>query len=161
MKTRRLAPVALAAAVLLGATGCTFLTTQATEIPYSAADGVNIPPSGPLLVRNALLVSDEEGTSANFLAAIVNDTDSSATLAVGIDGVNQRVRVPARTTVSLGFEDVDPLLFTDLDTHSGATLPVTFQSGDGEAVEYEVPVLDGALDYLAPFVPTAASTLTN
>lgn len=161
MKTRRLAPVALAVAVLLGATGCTFLTPQATDLPYSAADGVNIPASGPLAVRNALLVTDEKGASANFLAAVVNDTDASATLAVGIDGVNQKVRVPARTAVSLGFDDVEPLLFTGLDTAAGATLRVTFQSGDGEAVAYDVPVLDGALPYLKEFVPTAASARTN
>ena len=70
MNLRRLAPVALAAVVLLGTTGCGLVSTQATTIPYSASDGVNIPPSGPLTVRNALLVTDKSGASANFLAAI-------------------------------------------------------------------------------------------
>lgn len=155
MNTRRLAPVALAAAVLLGATGCSMISPQATTIPYSPSDGVNIPASGPLLVRNALLVSDEEGTSANFLAAVVNDTDDAATLFVGVDGVNKSVSVPARSTVSLGVDGAEPLLFTGLDTHPGADVEISFQSGDGEGVVQSVPVLDGTLPYLAEFVPAA------
>ena len=75
-----MASVALGAVALLGTTGCAMLSTQATTLPYSPADGVNVPDSGPLLVRNALLVTDEEGEDANFLAAIVNPTDESQTL---------------------------------------------------------------------------------
>lgn len=155
MNTRRLAPVALAAALLLGMTGCSMISPQATTIPYSPADGVNVPASGPLKVRNALFVADKAGTSANFLAAIVNDTDEAATLLVGVDGANKSVRVPARSTVSLGFDDAEPLLFTKLSTQAGADLDVTFQSGDGEGVMVSIPVLDGKLDYLADFVPAS------
>jgi hypothetical protein len=108
VNTRRLAPVALAAAVLLGVTGCAMISPQATTIPYSPADGVNVPASGPLKVRNALFVADEAGENANFLAAIVNDTDKAQTLLVGVDGANKSVRVPARSTVSLGFDDAEP-----------------------------------------------------
>jgi len=153
VNTRRLAPVALAVAVLLGATGCSMISPQATTIPYSPADGVNVPTSGPLKVRNALLVADESGASANFLAAIVNDTDDAETLNVGIDGRNKTVRVPARSVVSLGFDGADPILFSGLDTRAGADLDVSFQSGDGEGVLFSVPVLDGTLAYLADFVP--------
>jgi len=150
---RRLAPVALAAVILLGATGCSMISSQATTIPYSAADGVNIPDSGPLDVRNAMLVANESGEAANFLAAIVNDTDESQTLLVGIEGDTQTVRVPARTTVSLGVDGADPLLFEGLDALPGTNVDVAFQSGDGEGVEHSVPVLDGTLEYLAEFVP--------
>lgn len=153
MNTRRLAPVALAVAVLLGATGCSMVSPQATTIEYSPADGVSIPSSGPLKVRNALLIADESGSSANFLAAIVNDTDEAETLNVGVDGRTEAVRVPARSVVSLGFDGADPILFSGLDTRAGADLDVSFQSGDGEAVVHSVPVLDGTLDYLADFVP--------
>ena len=153
MNTRRLAPVALAAAVLLGVTGCAMISPQATTIPYSPADGVNVPASGPLKVRNALFVADKAGENANFLAAIVNDTDKAQTLLVGVDGAYKSVRVPARSTVSLGFDDAEPLLFEGLDTPAGADVDVTFQSGDGEGVLQSVPVLDGTLHYLADFVP--------
>ncbi|WP_279072065.1 DNA modification methylase [Microbacterium lacticum] len=153
MNTRRLAPVALAAAVLLGVTGCAMISPQATTIPYSPADGVNVPASGPLKVLNALFVADESGENANFLAAIVNDTDSAETLLVGVDGANKSVRVPAHSSVSLGFDGAKPLLFEGIDTPPGSDVVVTFQSGDGEGVEQAVPVLDGTLEYLADFVP--------
>ncbi|GAA1639261.1 DNA modification methylase [Microbacterium flavum] len=153
MNTRRLAPVALAAALLVGMTGCSMISPQATTIAYSAADGVNIPDSGPLKVRNALLVADESGERANFLAAVVNDTDKAATLSVTAGGTEKTVRVPARSTVSLGFDGADPILFDGLDALPGTDLEVTFHSGDGQSIVYSVPVLDGKLAYLADFVP--------
>ena len=153
MNTRRLAPAALAVALLVGMTGCSMVSPQATTIGYSAADGVNIPDSGPLKVRNALFVADESGKNANFLAAIVNDTDTDETLLVGIEGTTQRVPVAAHSTVSLGFDGADPLLFTGLSAKPGTDVRTTFQSGTGEAVEDRVPVLDGTLSYLKDFVP--------
>ena len=109
MISRRFAPVALAAAVLLGTTGCAMVSPQATTIPYSPAEGVNVADSGPLVVRNALIVADETGTTGNLVAAVINDTDEAQQLHVGVGGAVQIVRVPARTTVSLG-GDADPLL---------------------------------------------------
>jgi len=53
VKSRLIASVALGALVVLGTSGCAMLSTQATTIPYSPADGVNIPDSGPLQVRTS------------------------------------------------------------------------------------------------------------
>ncbi len=153
MNTRRLASVALAAVVVLSTAGCSMISPQATTIGYSAAEGVNITHSAPLKVRNALFVANEKGTRANFLAAIVNDTDTAETLLVGVQGDTQRVRVPAHSTVSLGFEGAEPLLFNGLSAKPGTDVRVSFQSGTGEAVEDRVPVLDGTLAYLKGFVP--------
>ena len=153
MNTRRLAPAALAVAVVLGTTGCSMISPQATTIDYSPAEGVNLMGTEPLKVRNALLVANESGTEANFLAAIVNDTDSAETLLVGIEGDTQRVRVDAHSTVSLGFDGADPLLFEKIDAVPGTDVEMTFQSGTGEVVSSRIPALDGTLDYLADFVP--------
>lgn len=153
--SRVMASVALGAVLLLGTTGCAMLSTQATTLPYSPADGVNIPDSGPLLIRNALLVTDEKGEDANFLAAIINPTDESQTLKLEFgeeDPISQTVRVPANTTVSLGVTD-DALLIEGLDAQAGSDVLVYFQSGDSEGVDAAVPVLDGGLDYLSEFVP--------
>ncbi|WP_442576579.1 DNA modification methylase [Microbacterium sp. F51-2R] len=155
MKSRLIASLALGALVLFGTTGCAMLSTQATTLPYSPADGVNVPDSGPVLVRNALFVTDESGKDANFIAAIINDTEDSQTLHIEIgekSPIKKTVRVPANTTVSLGVTD-DPLLVEGLDVEAGADVMVYFQSGDAEGVQIAVPVLNGALDYLAPFVP--------
>ena len=155
MKSRLIASLALGALVLFGTTGCAMLSTQATTLEYSPADGVNVPDSGPVLVRNALFVADESGQDANFIAALINDTEDSQTLHIEIgeeSPIKKTVRVPAKTTVSLGITD-DPILVENLDVEPGADVMVYFQSGDTEGVQIAVPVLDGTLDYLAPFVP--------
>ena len=82
MKSRLIASLALGALVVLGTSGCAMLSTQATTIPYSPSDGVNIPDSGPLQVRNVLIVADEEGIDGNLVAAIVNQTDEPQTLEI-------------------------------------------------------------------------------
>jgi hypothetical protein len=153
---RLVATAAVGIAVALGATGCSMMAPQATTIEYSASDGVNVPESGPLKVRNALIVANEDGTAGNLLAAIANGTDSAQTLTVGINGRTATVQVPARSVASLGI-DADPLLIDGLGARPGAGVDVAFQSGDGEGVEIAVPVLDGALPQYAPFVPEAAS----
>ncbi len=154
---RLVATVAVGLTVALGATGCSIMAPQATTIEYSASDGVNVPASGPLKVRNALIVADESGTAGNFIAAIVNDTDAAQTLNIGIDGRVASVPVPANSVLSLGADGAQPLSVPALGAKPGEDISVAFQSGDGEGVEIYVPVLDGSLPYYAPFVPTPAA----
>jgi hypothetical protein len=157
VKSRFIASLALGALVVVGTSGCAMLSTQATQIQYSASDGVNIPDSGPLQVRNVLIVTDEEGVDGNLVAAIVNTTSESQTLNIewgeGSSKSTETVRVPANSTVSLGTEETDPLPLEGIDTKPGANLPMFFQSGDGEGVLFDVPVLDGALDYYGDLLP--------
>lgn len=159
MKSRLIASVALAAVVVLGTSGCAMLSTQATTIPYSPGDGVNIPDSGPLQVRNVLIVSEGENEAGNLIAAIVNSTDESHTLSIeigeGSAAETATVRVPAQSTVSLGAPDGEtpPLPLEAIDALPGSTVPVYFQSGDGEGILYQVPILDGALDYYSELLP--------
>ena len=157
MKSRLIASLAVGALVVLGTSGCAMLSTQATTIPYSPADGVNIPDSGPLQVRNVLIVADEDGTDGNLVAAIVNDTLDSHTLRIefgeGSSKTTEEIRVPANTVLSLGTEETEPLLLEGIDTKPGADLPMYFQSGESEGTLFTVPVLDGSLDYLADLAP--------
>ncbi|GAA1851920.1 DNA modification methylase [Microbacterium koreense] len=155
-RSRLFATVALGAAVALGATGCTFMTPQSTTIQYSAAEGVNVYDSGPLEVRNAFIVADEEGVLGNFVAAIVNDTAEAHTLRVSIgegETVDLAIRVPANTVLSLGSDETSPVLIDGIEMLPGSDVPGFFESGDSEGALISVPVLDGGLDYLAPLVP--------
>ncbi|GAA2983791.1 hypothetical protein GCM10010460_19690 [Microbacterium terrae] len=158
MKPRLIASLAVCAALALATTGCSMISPQATTIAYSAADGVNVPDSGPVQVRNAFIVATEDGAQGNLIAAFVNDTDSSetVTIEVGDSGADTiTVRIPARTTVSLG-ADEPPILIEALDTLPGADTPGHFQSGDAEGSLASLPVLDGSLPYLTDLVPEAA-----
>lgn len=154
MKSRLVASAALSALVLLGATGCTFITPQSTEVQYSASDGVNVLGSeGPLDIRNAMIIATEDGSTGNLVAAIVNPTDKSATLTIEIEGLDPlTVRVGAGDTLSLG-ANAEPLRIDDLDTIPGATIKMYFQSGDATGATADVPVLDGTLPYYADLVP--------
>jgi hypothetical protein len=157
-RTRLVSSLAIGAALVLTTTGCSMISPQATTLEYSAAEGTNVYGSGPIAVRNAQIVANEDGSEGNFVAALVNDTDESHTLNIEFGGqdsaITLTVRVPARTTMSLGAADgEDPILVEDLDTPPGADIDGYFQSGDAQGVLVSVPVLDGMLDYLAPLAP--------
>ncbi len=123
MKSRLIASLIVGAAVVLGTTGCNMNTTMATQIPYSPSDGVAVPDSGPVLVRNALFVADESGEDANFVAVLINSTDKTATLHLeigeGSAKIDESIRVPADTTISLGVDE-DPLFIEGLGVKPGA-----------------------------------------
>lgn len=161
MKSRLIATVALGAVVALGTTGCGMLVPQGTTVQYSPADGMSVPvTSGPIQVRNVLIVATEDGSEGNLVGALVNPTDASHVLSMEVgEGATSsaiEVRVPARGTISLGGsgqDGVDPILIESLDARPGSTIPVYFQSGDGEGARVDIPVLDGSLDYLADLVP--------
>jgi hypothetical protein len=155
VKSRLVASAAISALVLLGATGCTFITPQSTEIQYSASDGVNIPDSeGPLEIRNAMIIATEDGSVGNLVAAIVNTTDKAEVLNVDVDGSDESLtlRVAAGDTVSLG-ANAEPMRIDDLGVKPGATVEVYFQSGDATGASAQIPVLDGTLPYYADLVP--------
>lgn len=155
MKSRVLASIALGAVAVLGVTGCSMISPQATTIQYSASDGVNIPnSSGPVLVRNAMIVANEDGSAGNFIAALVNDTDDDHILRLTIDGVTHEIEVPARGTLTLGARGEDPLLIDNLDSAPGTGIDTVFQSGDATGVTQSVPVIGGQLPYYEEFVPT-------
>ncbi len=108
---RLIAVLAIGAAVALGTTGCSMISSYATTIPYSAAEGVNVHGAGPLEVRNAFIVATADGPKGNFVAAIINQTDKSETLHMefgeGSSAIEKTIKVPANSVVSLGTEDTD------------------------------------------------------
>jgi len=158
VKSRLLASVAVSAAVVLGATGCSMISPQGTTIPYSPSDGVNVAnsPGAPLLVRNALVVVNDAGTVGNLVAGVVNMTDSSHTLTVqvgeGANALTETVQVPAHSVSSLG-QNVDPLRLEGINAKPGSVLPIYFQSGDAAGSLADVPVLGRGEEYLLSLIP--------
>jgi len=154
VKSRLIASLVVGAALVLGTSGCSLIAAHATTYEYTPGEGANVPDeSGPLLVRNALIVANSEGTEGNFIAAIVNNTTETYVLHIDFaDDVTEQIIVPAGTVKSLG-ENADPLFIRGLNAAPGSTLTASFQSGDGVTSVISVPVLDGDLEYLAPFAP--------
>ncbi len=155
MKLRLVASIAIGAALTLGAAGCSLVAPQATTIEYSASDGVNVPDSGPIEVRNAMVIADEEGTTGNFIAAFVNPTAQRQTIVFGFGSAAADLVIEAGDSLSLGVDGNEPIRLEGIDTPPGAQLSMSFQSGDGEGVTLDVPVLDGSLPPYEDLVPTA------
>lgn len=157
MKTRRLATIALVATTMLGTAGCTFITPQATDIQYNPADGVSAD-FGPLKVRDALVIADQDGDSGNLVAAIANNSADSQTVTIEYGpqdaGNRETVRVPANSVLTLGHDGEDALLLADLGTKPGEMVSVYFSGADESAVTL-VPVFDGEHPYLGDLVPEA------
>ena len=161
MTSRALASIALGAAVILGATGCNMISPQATTIPYSAAEGINIDDaSGPVKVRNLFIVADESGENGNLIGSFINNTDEEHTVSIqigeGSDAISVEVKVDgASSTVSLGGDGEngqEPLLLEGLNADVGGTVVSNITSG-GETVTTHLTVLEGKLSYLENLAP--------
>lgn len=160
MTSRALASIALGAAVILGATGCNMISPQATTIPYSAAEGINIDDaSGPVKVRNLFIVADESGENGSLIGYFVNNTDDDHTVSIqigeGSDALSVEVKVGASSTVSLGGDGEngqEPLLLEGLNADVGGTVVSNITSG-GETVTTHLTVLEGKLSYLENLAP--------
>ena len=159
---RRTGAAALAAAALLGATGCSAVSPIATAFHYSASDGLTADPMEDLGLRNVALVGDEaagESTPGRFIGSLQNlgEQDGKATLTV--NGTSVTVDVPKGQMVSLEKQE---LTVEDAGARTGARadMKVSFAPAGGQQADADVtvPVLSGVLPEYASFAPGGADT---
>lgn len=156
MKSRVAASIALAAALMLGATGCTFSAEIATEKEYDPSDGVGAE-VGELAIRNALLIGDTSDT-LNLVMTIASSADVDRRLTVQWQSEGERVseafvvRAGERTRVG-GPDDEIQILLSSTGATIGGLLPVFFAYNGAEGVEVLVPVLDGSLPEYELYIP--------
>jgi hypothetical protein len=153
------------ALVGFGTAGCAFITPQATTKIVEASDGVN-ENLGAVAVRNATLISNDEGTLASLLVSFVNTGDSTEQLLVqyedGATGerVNQKVSVEGDGAItSFGAEGGEQILLENVSV-PGSLFPVYFQYGDEEGKQVLVPVLNTSLPEYDGLAPTPTPTPT-
>lgn len=155
MKTRLAASIALCAALVMTATGCTFGAEIATQKDYDPSDGVGTE-VGELLVRNALLIGDDPET-LNLVMTVVNSGDSDKRLSVqwnaGGERVSEEVFVSADGRTAFGSADQAQILITASTDLIGGLVPIFFSYGNAPGVELLVPVLDGSLPEYELLVP--------
>ena len=125
---------AAAAAVLATATlaGCNFITPQATQFQYDAADGVS-GTSGAVEIRNAVLVVD--GDLSSLAVTFVNDGPAT-TLEVTVGDETQSVDLDSGLT-PYGFPE-QQLVFTAPVT-IGSIEDVVFAADAAERASLAVP----------------------
>ncbi|MGV3733967.1 MAG: DNA modification methylase [Microcella sp.] len=155
MKSRVAASIALAAALMLGATGCTFSANIATEKPYDPSDGVGAE-VGELSIRNALLIGDDP-EELNLVMTVVSaaDTDRRVTVQWEADGerVTEEIFVGANGRTAFGGPEQDQVLITGSGATIGGLVPVFFAYPGAEGVEVLIPVLDGSLPEYELYIP--------
>ena len=153
MKARLAASAALALGLVMGATGCSMVTYQATTEKYDPSDGVSAN-LGDIDVRNALVIS-EDGEDGTLVMSVVNRSDERATVTVqyGDGGDELEIDVPAGETLVLGSGDEEQVVLEGIDVEVGGLLPMYFQAGDAEGVEKQVPVLDARLPEYSELAP--------
>ena len=155
MKSRVAASIALAAALMLGATGCTFSANIATEKPYDPSDGVGAE-VGELSIRNALLIGDDP-EELNLVMTVVSaaDTDRRVTVQWEADGerVTEEIFVGANGRTAFGGPEQDQVLITGSGATIGGLVPGFFAYPGAEGVEVLIPVLDGSLPEYELYIP--------
>lgn len=156
MKARLLASVVLAATVALIASGCTFLTPQATMDKYDPSDGTSVT-VGDVLVQNAIVLS-ADGETGSLLASIVNRGSSSATVKLQYENaagakVNESIHVNGNSTKRFGDGSGETLILNGLDVPVGSLLDIYVQIGNETGEVLGVPVLDGSLPEYRNLLP--------
>lgn len=153
----RATSVLLAAVVVGSLGGCTFTAPQTNQLAYDPSDGVS-GSTGAIELRNALLITDDDTTSANFVVSMVNTGVQNVTLRVSWEGASGRVErnvyIPQNSVKSFGAEN-DQIVLGDIDAEPGSLFPVYVQYGDHEGEEIRVPVLDGTLPEYEDLLPAS------
>lgn len=160
LKIRIAAAIALAAGVALGASGCSLVAAQGTNVAYAPSDGVEISAHGVDL-RNIILVADENGENFNLVFTAVNTTGQPAAVSISMAAdsstATQDISIPTGTT-SFGNpeEGQDVIMVTLPGLLAGQTVKSYFTvNGEGDMLEY-VPALDGTLLEYQPYVLSPA-----
>lgn len=136
---------------LLGATGCSAVNEQATTIEYAASDGI-VERVGPVLLRNVLIITSDEGEPGTLLGTLFNESDSP--VQVTIDGENENSQITIEAEGKYVFEDEvdDDGTLQGISEIPGSLVDLEF-TVNSESETFRVPVLDGTLEEYREFVP--------
>ena len=150
---RAAASVVIAAALLAGTAGCTFVTPQATLIEYNPGNGV-AGKVGSVELRNVVAISNDDGKTVSLLITLINSGTDDATVQLQFESdgatVNDLKAVRAGEALAFGNVGEEQIVVPNPGVELGALMPVYAQYGDNEGVQLMVPVLaaDGIYDGL-------------
>jgi len=155
VNTRMAATIALAAAIMVGASGCTFSANIATQKEYDPSDGVGTT-LGPVSVRNVLLITDE-GNNLNVVMTVANNSDEAIDLEVEWNLENTEgeefIELEPMGLTEVGGPGEQEIVIDGTDVVVGSLVPLFFSYEGAEGSQIEVPVLDGSLPEYELYVP--------
>ncbi len=155
----RATSIGLAAALLIGLSGCTFTAPQTVQAEYDPSDGFGTV-VGDLEVENALLVS-ATGERANLIASFINNSNQNLEIIVSweTDSGERRERnvyLSSGDSRTVG-TPTNPFVLTGLDAPPGSLFPVFFTYEGAEGDELSIPVLEDELEAYADLAPGEAT----
>jgi hypothetical protein len=157
VKSRLIASVALAGALLLGTAGCTLFSVQGTLVHYEPSDGTAAT-IGDVKVRNLIGLSDN-GDDISLLMTIINSGSSSASVNFQYDNASGEpstitIKVPAHSSVNVGSGGgADEAVMREVGATVGGLVPVYVQYGTEPGKQVQVPVLDGETQAYSGLLP--------
>jgi len=149
------ASVALAGLIVLGASGCEFISPQDTTQINQVSDGMDAN-LGRVDVRNALMFT-ANGTEASLVTTLINTGSSSETVSMQYTSstgpTTQQVSVPANGSITIRPGGQTSVTLSGVDAKPGSLFPVYFSTGNRNAT-VRVPVLDASLPGYRTLTPT-------
>jgi hypothetical protein len=162
VKIRAAASVLVAAGLISGLAACDAVTPQWTTHSYAASDGIN-GTAGPVLIRNAFLVTDG-GTRASLVVAFINTASTPSPVQVQYTSQGApkttSLTVPAGGLVSVGPGRQATVTLTGVSAKPGGLFPLYITSG-GKGAQLSVPVLNNTLPGYATLTPPAPAPTTT
>ncbi|MDO5493847.1 MAG: hypothetical protein Q4F53_09605 [Nesterenkonia sp.] len=147
--SRRIAAATIAAAAVVGMSGCSAANYMATTHSYSASDGVKTDVE-QVKFRHMALVTDAEGNPARVIGSVDNGGTEDAQVTIEVDGDSFEFDVPPGEEVSL--EHDEEFVVESLEAAPGAFHEITVDVDDS-AQELRVSVLDGVLEEYRELIP--------
>ena len=154
MAIRKFAAVAIAASLLIGTAGCSFMSPIASRIEYAPADGSQADLE-TVKVRNLVYVTN--GTASALAGSIVNPGLEPKIVKIQYTdaAVNEAKEVTftvnAGQKLDLGYNGGQALAI-NLGGKAGQIVRINVAEGSGTPVELRIPVLDGTFDFYKPII---------
>ena len=155
---RRTAVVGLAAAALLGATGCSAINQQATTLQYAPSDGV-VENVGDAELRNVALVTSGADAEARYIGTLASATGEPLEVSITVDGTTTRFSIPGDDTLELE-DPANEQVIPSAGAAPGEIVDAAVDAG-GESQTVGITVLNGTLDEYKPFVPGGADATVD
>lgn len=148
MNNRKLATAIIAASLLLGTTGCTFMNPIASRIEYAPSDGAQVSLSS-VDARNFIYLSDGNGHAALFGSLVNRGLSSTSVKLQYTDAASSEKKEAFYTLLpsqklDFGYNGASALDF-DLGGKPGEVVTVFVVASDETGKAMNVPVLDGTL----------------
>lgn len=159
MTLRKFAIAAIAASVMLGTSACTFMSPVASRIVYAPADGHQVDLQN-LKLRNFVYVTNGEKSALS--GSIVNSGTASSSLTITYNDAavaenkTVTITVAAGQKLDLGYNG-GAALAINLGGKAGDIVTIQVAEGSGQAVVFNIPVLDERFEYFKPVIDSLGS----